>query len=47
MIEYCGGREMAITENRDIKIVVTDEKDLYSKFSPENEFNDSVKSYIR
>lgn len=38
---------MAITENRDIKIVVTDEKDLYSKFSPENEFNDSVKSYIR
>ena len=31
---------------KDIKLVVNDEEDLYNHFSPEDEFEDSVKSYI-
>ena len=30
-----------------IRLVVSDEKELYSPFSPEAEFNDAVKNYIR
>ena len=32
---------------QNIRLVVDDEQALYSPFSPEDEFNDSVKSYIR
>lgn len=38
---------MANTASTNIKLIVSDEKDLYSKFSPEDEFNDSVKAYIK
>jgi hypothetical protein len=34
-------------EPKNIRIVVEDEEALYTKLSPEDEFNDSVKSYIR
>ena len=34
-------------EPKNIRIVVEDEEALYTKLSPEDEFNDSIKSYIR
>ena len=34
-------------EQKNIRIVVENEQDLYTPLSPEDEFNDSVKSYIR
>ena len=34
-------------EQQNIRMVVDDEQTLYSTFSPEDEFNESVKSYIR
>ena len=38
---------MSSKEEANIKLIVDDEQSLYLKFSPENEFDDSVKSYIR
>lgn len=38
---------MDSTEQKNIKLVVNDEQSLYTPFSPEDEFNESVKSYIR
>ena len=38
---------MSYAGNTDIKLVVHDEQDLYNSFSPEDEFNESVKSYIK
>jgi hypothetical protein len=35
------------SEQKDITLVVDDEQALYTKFSPEHEFNESVKSYIK
>ncbi len=35
------------TDQAQIRLIVDDEQTLYSKFSPEDEFNESVKSYIR
>ena len=32
---------------KDIRIVVEDENSLYSSFSPDDEFNEAVKAYIR
>lgn len=32
---------------RDIKIIVNDEKSLYVPYSPDSEFNEGIKSYIR
>ena len=34
-------------EQRNIRLVVENEQDLYTTFSPTDEFNDSVKGYIR
>ena len=34
-------------DRKNIRIIVDDEQALYSKFSPDDEFNDSVKSYIK
>ena len=34
-------------EKKNISIVVENEQELYTSLSPEDEFNDSVKSYIR
>lgn len=34
------------TKNNSIKLIVNNEEDLYNHFSPEDEFDDSVKSYI-
>ena len=38
---------MDITEQKEIRLVVEDEKTLYSSFSPEAEFSEPVKAYIR
>ena len=38
---------MDCSKIKDIKLVVNDEEDLYNHFSPEDEFDESVKSYIR
>lgn len=38
---------MADEEQKTIRLVVDSEQTLYSRFSPENEFDASVKSYIR
>lgn len=35
------------TEHKGIRLVVEDEKSLYSAFSPEDEFDEPVKAYIR
>lgn len=34
-------------KEKNITLIVNDEKTLYSAFSPEDEFDESVKSYIR
>ena len=34
-------------EQQNIRLVVDDEQALYTSFSPEDEFDESVKSYIR
>ena len=44
---FLGEQEMDQTEQKKITLVVEDEQALYTKFSPEHEFNESVKSYIR
>ena len=41
------GEEMSQTQQTHIKLVVTDEQELYNSFSPDNEFDESVKSYIK
>ena len=38
---------MSEKDIKDIKVVVTDEKSLYIPYSPESEFNEGLKSYIR
>ena len=38
---------MGNAEQTNIKLIVDDEQSLYVSFSPEDEFSDSVKSYIR
>ncbi len=38
---------MSEKEIKDIKIVVNDEDSLYVPYSPESEFNEGLKSYIR
>ncbi len=38
---------MSEKEVKDIKIVVNDEDSLYVPYSPESEFSDGIKSYIR
>ena len=38
---------MDSTEKKNIMLIVDDEQSLYESFSPEDEFNASVKSYIR
>ena len=38
---------MERTGQKDIRIVVEDENSLYSSFSPDDEFNEAVKAYIR
>ena len=42
-----GRIEPAPTERKSIKLIVEDEQALFSTFSPEDEFNESVKGYIR
>ena len=42
-----GRTEPGHNEQQNIRLVVDDEQSLYSPFSPEDEFNDSVKGYIR
>ena len=42
-----GGKEMEQSEQRNVILAVEDEQSLYSKFSPEDEFNEAVKGYIR
>ncbi len=37
---------MGFSNNNEIKLIVRDEEGLYNHFSPEDEFDDSVKSYI-
>ena len=39
--------EMGNAEQTNIKLIVDDEQSLYVSFSPEDEFSDSVKSYIK
>ena len=38
---------MGASENTNIRIAVSDEQDLYTPLSPEDEFNDTVKTYIK
>lgn len=35
------------TEKKNVRLVVDDEQALYTSFSPDNEFTDEVKNYIR
>ena len=42
-----GRTEPGHNEQQNIRLVVDDEPSLYSTFSPEDEFSDSVKGYIR
>lgn len=42
-----GGKDMTSEEQKAIRLVVESEQTLYSRFSPEDEFDASVKSYIR
>ena len=42
-----GRTEPGHKEQQNIRLVVDDEQSLYSPFSPEDEFSDSVKGYIR
>ena len=42
-----GRTEPAHNETKNIRLVVDDEQSLYTPLSPEDEFNDAVKSYIR
>ena len=42
-----GRTEPDHNESQNIRLVVDDEQSLYTTFSPEDEFSDSVKGYIR
>ena len=44
---FLGEQEMDQTEQMNITLVVDDEQSLYNKFSPDPEFSEPVKAYIR